>query len=113
MTTKSSLLIPHTSREIPSQKFLLYLKVKEIKALNRALETVLSQSVLQQREWAESYGVIFDEALNSFIEDSNVILEKVSMEDEVLTLSEELVTHLKQAVQHIDFLLSEQQELES
>lgn len=113
MTMKSSILIPHTAREIPSQKFLLYLKVKEIKALNKALETVMGQPLLQQREWAESYGSIFDEALNSFIEDSNIILEKVSMEDEVLSLSEELVQHLKNAVQHIDYLLSPQDELES
>ena len=113
MTMKSPILIPKSSVEIPSQKFILYLKVKEISAVNQALTGALKLPLNEQREWADLNGVILDEALNTFIDDSNVILERMSMDDEILELSEKLVTGLKNASKNLDSLLIPQDELES
>lgn len=113
MVMKSPVLIPKDENSIPSQKFVLYLKVKEITAVNDALEVALKMPVDQQKKWAEEYGVILDEALNTFIDDTNIILEKISLDDELLELSEKLVVGLRSAVQHIDTLLSTGEELES
>ena len=113
MTMKSPMLIPKNSAQIPSQKFILYLKVKEITAVNEALRGALHLPMNEQREWAELNGSILDEALNTFIDDSNSILERISMDDEILELSEKLVVGLKNASKNLDILLAPQDELES
>jgi len=98
---------------VSSQRFVLFLKVREITEVNRALDGALELPVNQQKKWADENGKILDNALNTFIDDTNVILEKISLDDEILELSEKLVVGLKNAVQSIDKLLGPQKELES
>jgi hypothetical protein len=98
---------------VSSQRFVLYLKVREITEVNRALNDALSLPVHEQKKWADENGLILDTALNNFIDDTNVILEKIALDDEILDLSEKLVVGLRSAVQNIDKLLEPQEELES
>ncbi|GIK84346.1 MAG: hypothetical protein BroJett025_09680 [Patescibacteria group bacterium] len=98
---------------VSSQRFVLYLKVREITAVNKALQGALKLPLNEQKRWAEENGQILDTALNAFIDDTNVILEKISLDDEILDLSEKLVVGLRKAVQNIDKLLGPQEELES
>lgn len=98
---------------VSSQRFVLYLKVREITAVNEVLNLALQLPIHEQKRWAEDNGKILDTALNTFIDDTNVILEKISLDDEILDLSEKLVVGLKNALQNIDSLLSPQEELES
>ena len=113
MTMKSPILIPKSSSTISSQKFVLYLKVKEITAVNEVLDEAMKLSLTEQKEWADLNGFILDRALNAFIDDSNIILERISMDDEILDLSEKLVVGLKNVTKSLDALLTPQEELES
>lgn len=113
MATKSSMLITDSDQMVSSQRFVLFLKVREITEVNRSLSQALKLPVHQQKQWAEENGKILDIALNAFIDDTNVILEKISLDDEILDLSEKLVVGLKNAVHNIDRLLGPQEELES
>lgn len=113
MSTKSSMLISTNDTTVSSQKFVLYLKIREINEVNIALKQALKLPINEQQKWATENGTILDKALNSFIDDTNVILEKITLDDEILDLSEKLVVGLKNAVQNIDKLLSPQEELES
>ena len=113
MASKSSMLTTTNHTAVSSQKFVLFLKVREITEVNKALDIALSLPVNEQKKWAEENGSILDTALNAFIDDTNVILEKISLDDELLDLSEKLVVGLKSAVQNIDKLLGPQEELES
>ncbi len=113
MATKSSMLTSTNETTVSSQKFVLYLKVREITEVNKALDDALKLPVNQQKKWADENGTILDTALNAFIDETNVILEKISLDDEILDLSEKLVVGLKNAVQSIDKLLGPQDELES
>ena len=113
MATKSSMLTATNETVVSSQRFVLYLKVREITAVNEVLDTALQLPIHEQKRWAQDNGKILDTALNTFIDDTNVILEKISLDDEILDLSEKLVVGLKNALQSIDSLLSPQEELES
>jgi hypothetical protein len=113
MITKSSMLMSTNDPQVSSQQFVLYLKVREITEVNSALDIALRLPLHEQKKWAHENGQILDFALNTFIDDTNVILEKLSLDDEILSLSEKLVTGLKNAVQSIDELLGPQDELES
>ena len=113
MTTKSSMLMSTNDPQVSSQQFVLFLKVREITEVNSALDKALRLPMHEQKKWAEENGKILDIALSTFIDDTNVILEKLSLDDEILNLSEKLVVGLKNAVQSIDQLLGPQEELES
>lgn len=113
MATKTVSFNSDTQNIVHSQRFVLYLKVREIKAVNQALSDALKLPINQQKKWANENGQILDTALNAFIDDTNVILEKISLDDEILDLSEKLVAGLRTAVQNIDKLLGPQDELES
>ncbi len=113
MATKSSMLISANDNMVLSQRFVLYLKVREIDEVNKALTNALKLPIHEQKKWAEENGIILDTAMNAFIDDTNVILEKISLDEEILDLSEKLVVGLRNAVQNIDQLLGPQEELES
>jgi hypothetical protein len=113
MSAKSPILISPNDTMVLSQRFVLYLKVREISEVNRALKKALRLSPHEQKQWAQENGKILDQALNAFIDDTNLILEKLSLDDEILDLSEKLVTGLKRAALNIDKLLGPQEELES
>jgi hypothetical protein len=113
MATKSAVLVTTKDHVVSSQKFVLYLKVREITEVNDVLNQALTLPIHEQKKWAEDNGKILDTALNAFIDDTNVILEKISLDDEILDLSEKLVVSLKNAVHSIDKLLGPREELES
>ena len=98
---------------ISSQRFILFLKVREISAVNCALKIALNLPLKKQREWAGEYGSIIDHALNTFINDSNIVLENLSLDDETLELSEKLIVGLKSALKSIDKILGPHEELKS
>ncbi len=113
MATKVSIDFSPDDAVVSSQRFVLYLKVREIEEVNKALENALKLPINEQKKWAEDNGFILDTAMNAFIDDTNVILEKISLDEEILTLSERLVVGLRNAIQNIDQLLGPQEELES
>ena len=113
MTIKSSLLATHNSTLLSSQRFVLYLKVREITQVNKVIRKALRLPIHEQKRWADENGMILDTALNAFIDDTNILLEKISLDDEILDLSEKLVVGLRDAVHNVDKLLGPQEELES
>lgn len=111
MMTDSYSLIPTSTNVDMSLKFVLYLKNKEINAVNKMLKDVLSSSRKAQMEWVTNYGEMVDFALDKFVDDSNIVLDKITLDDEVMELSQDLVNSLKDAVTSVDFILGRDQHL--
>lgn len=63
--------------------------------------------------WVEENGEIIQAAFDSFIDDSNMVLDDMMIDDEALELSQQLITSLKNALSIVENILSEDQTLQS
>jgi hypothetical protein len=105
--------LPLSSSKISSLKFILYLKNKEISEVINVLERVKGLSKVEQKLWKEDYGEIIDYALDLFVDDSNVVLDKLSLDEEVLDLSHKLVSSLQIAIKSAESILGSEKSLNS
>ncbi len=96
-----------------SQKTKLFLKVREIKGIKQVLSQVEMMSAVEREEWIEEYGDMINDAIDRFVSDSQFSLENIFTDDEVLYLSQELVTTLKETIQTVEGMLYTQAQLES
>jgi hypothetical protein len=96
-----------------STKFNLYLKTHEIREIQKVLRHVLLLPPKRRLNWVEENGQIIQAAFDSFIDDSNLVLEDMMLDDEALELSHELVTSLKNALAIVENILTEEQTLQS
>src|SRR5680860_1482351 len=90
--------IPKSSNFNSSLKFVLYLKNKEISEINKVLDRAMSLPKTEQKIWKENYGEMLNNALDLFVDDSNLVLNKLSLDEEVLELSHKLVLSLQDAI---------------
>ncbi len=96
-----------------STKFKLFLKNREIQQIKLLLSHVLHLSGQERSEWIQTYGDFVNQAFDALVDDSNVVLDELPMEDDVLALSHELVTSLRDALQLMEGILGDQQQLVS
>lgn len=113
MILNSQLLFKGSGEKISSLKFILYLKNKEISAVNRMLEKVLKLPLNEQQNWADENGEMLNQALDIFVEDSNSLLDKITLDDEILELSQKLIFALRDAMHSAEALLGSQAQLDS
>lgn len=99
----------HTS----STKFNLYLKTRELKEVSKVLEQVLMMPQDQRASWVEENGEMLSDAVDTFVQDSNLTLEEVTMDTETLELSKELVLSLRDTMDIIQGILFDRQKLSS
>lgn len=96
-----------------SAKFNLYLKAHELKEVSKVLEQVLLFPQDQRNAWVEENGEMLSEAIDIFVQDSNLTLEEVTMDTETLELSKELVLSLRDTMDIIQGILFDRQKLSS
>lgn len=96
-----------------SLKFALYLKNREVDEINRVLDQALLLPKDKQEIWKQEYGEIINQALDLFVDDSNSILKKLSLDDEILELSHKLVISLQDAVRSAEAIFGSDDQLDS
>lgn len=96
-----------------STKFNLFLKTHEIREIHKVLRHVMLLPPDQRVDWIEENGEIVQSAFDSFIDDSNLVLDDISIDDETIELSHQLITSLKSALSIVENILSENQILQS
>lgn len=77
------------------------------------LEQVLLFPQDQRNAWVEENGEMLSEAIDIFVQDSNLTLEEVTMDTETLELSKELVLSLRDTMDIIQGILFDRQKLSS
>ncbi|MBU0974210.1 hypothetical protein KKD03_00725 [Patescibacteria group bacterium] len=113
MFIDSTSTIPKSRNFKSSLKFVLYLKNKEVNEINRVFDKVKLLPKKEQEVWKDSYGEIINSALDLFVDDSNLVLNKISLDDEVLELSYKLVLSLQDAVKSAEAILGSKTQLNS
>lgn len=96
-----------------SKKFKLYLKLREIKGIQRVLTEVTQLSSEEQDKWVEEYGEMVNTAIDSFVDDSSMTFESIFTDDEMLELSQELIITLKETIEAVEGMLYPDSQLES
>ncbi len=85
-----------------STKFSLFLKTRELQQIATSLKSILLKPQKDRAAWLEEYGEIINEAFDSYVDESNFILDSVSFDEESLALSQELVMTLRDALTMIE-----------
>jgi hypothetical protein len=96
-----------------SAKFNLYLKARELKEISSILEGVIALPQPERDDWVKENGELLSEAIDLFVQDSNLALEEVAMDNESLELSKELVVSLRDTMNIIQGILFDQHKLAS
>ncbi len=96
-----------------STTFNLYLKTHEIKQINSILKTILLMSRTQREEWILEYGQIVQSAFDNFIDDSNLMLDSMSLDDESMELSQNLILVLQDSMELVESILNQEHKLTS
>ncbi len=105
--------IPKSKNFNSSLKFVLYLKNKEVGEINKVLNRAMALPISEREVWKENYCEIINYALDLFVDDSNLVLNKLSLDDEVLELSHKLVLSLQDAVRSAEAILGTEVKLDS
>lgn len=96
-----------------STKFNLYLKTHEVKQINSVLKNIMMMQRDQREEWILENGELVQSAFDTFIDDSNVVLENLNLDDETIELSQELVVSLRDTMQTVESILTDEYLLDS
>lgn len=94
-------------------KFNLYLKTHEINEIQKVLRHVMLMPPKNRVDWVTENGEIIQAAFDSFIDDSNNVLDDMSLDDEALELSHELIISLKNTLAIVESILGNEPTLES
>lgn len=100
-------MFTHSDSSTNSTKFSLFLKTRELQQIAHSLRTLLLKSKSERAIWMEEYGEFLHEAFDAYIDDSNLILNGISFDEESLALSQELVLTLRDAITMVENILDE------
>jgi hypothetical protein len=96
-----------------SVKFDLYVKSREIQQISDSLQRILMLPVEQRQEWLQEHESIIAELMDSFMDDSVLALDGLQLDKESMELSVELVTQMRDAVNMIHRIFSNDDSLVS
>lgn len=96
-----------------SHKFKLFLKNREIQQIKHLLGHVVHMNSQERTRWIEQYGEMVNQAFDALVDDSNLVLDDLPLDDEVLQLSHELVTSLRDALHMMEGILEDKPQLVS
>ena len=105
--------VAFTSGEEVSKKFRLFLKVREIKGIQKILDEVQMLPFEERERWIDEYGEMINEAIDEFVDDSGITIENIFSDDEALALSQELIFTLKETISTVEGIMYEDAQLES
>ncbi|MEX0895864.1 MAG: hypothetical protein WDZ94_02905 [Patescibacteria group bacterium] len=96
-----------------STKFNLYLKTRELKAVSEVVRQVLILPKLERQSWVEEHGDWLQDAFDTCLQESNLTLEEISLDEETMELSQELVISLRDTMSMVNGILIESEQLPS
>lgn len=109
----SSHLLLDPSAQLQSSKeevkFDLYLKLREIKEISRYLEKILLTKEEKRMLWVNENEDLIHQLLDSFITDSTLILDGMTLDGEAMSMSVDLMSHLRQLFNVLQSLLKNKQ----
>lgn len=94
-----------------SGKFNLYLKTRELKAIEEVVRQVLILPKQERLAWVDTNGDWLQDAFDAFIQDSNLTLEEVALDEETMELSKKLVVSLRDTMTMVNGILIENEQL--
>jgi len=94
-------------------KFDIYLRTREIKELGNVLKDILLLPAEKKQDWLEENGEIMNDSLDSFIDRSNIALHGLSLDDEMMELSSDLVHSLQDTLTVMRSIIREHQKIVS
>lgn len=86
-------------------KFDLAMRTRELRELETILRTVHGMAPAQKTAWVKENGDVLSQAFNQFVAETSPTLENLSFDTEVLTLSKELVSTLRDTSELLDGLV--------
>ncbi|MCA9370192.1 MAG: hypothetical protein H6774_00055 [Pseudomonadales bacterium] len=94
-----------TTTDSPA-KFSLYLRVREIAQLGKELEKVMLLDDLEREAWMKENAHFVDEVLENMLYDSGeVLLQEDVYDEEVLSLSEDLLMTMNDALSRLNTMM--------
>ncbi len=96
-----------------SAKFHLFLKTREVQHLAQALRKVTILPHHQREDWLEENGDFLAEEFDEYINNAGMTFEGLTIDEETLELSRDLVFSLREALTTVEGMLHTSGELES
>lgn len=106
-------VIIHPRQATGNTKFDLVMRTRELHELEKVLQSVQAMKGKDRAAWVKANGEVFSQAYELFLADTSQTLEGLSMDDEILALSQELVASLRDTSELLDGLVSTRHRLQS
>jgi hypothetical protein len=94
-------------------KFDLYVKAREIQQISDSLRHILTLPQAKRQEWLEENESIVAELMDSFMDDSVLAMDGLQLDQESMELSVTLVTKMRDAMNMIHRIFSDDDSLVS
>ena len=94
-------------------KFDLFVKSREIKQIVGSLQQILLLPAKEKSTWIKMHEAMIGDLMDSFMDDSILAMDGLQLDQESMNLSVELVTHMRDAMNMINSIFSEQKRLVS
>lgn len=91
----------------------LFVKIQDLQGINQELEKIMLMPQYKRLQWANEHEIILTSLLDTFIEDSMMVVDGLDNDDQTIDLSIEYVGSLKDVVYKVRSILYEQDQLES
>lgn len=101
------------SRATGDIRFDLVLRTRELKQLEKVLKQVHDLPSRDKTQWVADNGPMLSQAYDQFVSYTSRTLEDISMDDEVLSLSKELVATLRDTSELLEGLVGSTPRLRS
>lgn len=95
-----------TRQSTGDSKFDLLLRTRELAQLEDLLKQIYTYSLDERQAWVEANGDFLALAYEQFISDASQTLQDLSMDDETLKLSRDLVMSLRETGELLDGLVA-------
>lgn len=95
----------HTKYPTGNLSFDLQVRNMEIKAMEKVLLQVQKMKTKERRAWIEQNGMLMSVAYEKLLNEANYALQSLPLDSEVLKLSQQLITNLRDTSELLDGLL--------
>ena len=94
-------------------KFDILLRTRELAQLEALLKQIYTYSAGERRNWVQANGDFLSLAFEQFISEASQTLQELSLDDETLNLSRDLVMSLRETGELLEGLVAKGQRLRS
>jgi hypothetical protein len=111
--TKKRIRITSAPNYGPHLKTDLFVKIHDLQGIDTQLEKIMLMPRHQRLQWAEENEMMLTSLLDTFVEDSTIVVDGIDQDSQTLNLSMEYIGSLKDVMYKVRSILYEQDQLES